>query len=273
VTDAHCHLAVEAYASDLDAVVARAREAGVSRALCVLSAGDAGEMSRAERVAEAWPGVRFAAGIHPHVAREVADLGEVDRTVAAALGAIGDVVAIGEIGLDYHYDLSPRHWQCEVFRRQLWLARDRGLPVVIHTREADADTLAILRDERPGLVGGVFHCFSGDRVLLDAALDLGFDVSLSGMVTFAGAERLRALSAAVPLDRLLVETDGPYLAPAPHRGRRNEPAWVVHTAEVVAGARGEPVTAVEAAVEANFARLFGVAAVATRVDTPRGSMV
>ncbi len=167
------------------------------------------------------------------------------------------VVAIGEIGLDYHYDFSPKDVQRRVFRSQIALARETGLPVVIHTREADDDTMAIVKEEGAGRVRGVFHCFSGTATLAAQALDLGFMLSFSGIVTFPKAEDLRAVAASVPADRLLVETDCPYLAPMPMRGRRNEPALVVRTVARLAEVRGVGISDLEATVAANFTRLFG----------------
>jgi TatD DNase family protein len=149
-------------------------------------------------------------------------------------------VAIGEIGLDYHYDFAPRDVQQAVFREQLRLARRLQLPVVIHTREAEDDTFAILEEEAAHALTVIFHCFTGDRAMARRALELGAYISLSGIVTFPKADELRAVARLVPADRLLVETDSPYLAPVPHRGSRNEPAWVRHTVERVAEVRGEP---------------------------------
>ena len=165
--------------------------------------------------------------------------------------------AIGEIGLDYHYDLSPRDVQREVFRQQVRLRREQRLPVIIHTREADEDTIAILREEGRAQVSGVFHCFSGTAALARAALDLGFHLSFSGIVTFPKATGLRQIAADVPAERLLVETDCPYLAPVPRRGKRNEPAWVVHTAAAVAaGAGNHGFPRLDRQTTANFERLF-----------------
>ena len=255
--DSHCHLADPAFAEDLGAVVERARAAGVGGGLCVLALGDAAEESQAARVRAAWPEIRFAVGVHPHQAHEFKGrTAESTPAVAAALERVPGACAVGEIGLDYHYDLSPRDVQRDVFRRQVALARQARWPVVIHTREADADTVAILREEGRGEVRGVFHCFSGTAELARAALDLGFAISFSGIVTFPRADALRAVAARVPPDRLLVETDCPYLAPVPRRGRRNEPAWVVHTAETVAAVRGTTRLEVEGVVCANFDRLF-----------------
>jgi TatD DNase family protein len=165
--------------------------------------------------------------------------------------------AVGEIGLDYHYDFSPRPVQQEIFGRQVALACDLDLPVVIHTREAVEDTFAILREAGEGKVLGVFHCFSGDAAMARRALDLGFAVSFAGIVTFPKADAVREAARIVPGDRLLVETDSPYLAPVPHRGTRNEPARVVHVAESLAGIRGETVETVASAVTGTFERVFG----------------
>ena len=256
--DSHCHLADSAYADDLPEVVRRAREAGVTGGLCVLACGDAGEAVRGGLAARLWPALQFAVGVHPHQAHEIAGReGEVATAVTAALSGTPRACAIGEIGLDYHYDFSPRDVQREVFRAQVRLARDTRLPVVIHTREADDDTLAIVREEGAGRIGGVFHCFSGTERLADAALALGFLVSFSGMITFPKATAIREIAARVPDDRLLIETDCPYLAPVPVRGRRNEPAFLVRTADAVAGLRGLAVGDLASRVTANFLRVFG----------------
>jgi TatD DNase family protein len=254
--DSHCHLADEVFVADLDAAVARARAAGLTGAFCILDAGSDEETARAPRVRAAWSAVRFATGIHPHQAGRYADAAdEAVRVVSSALETNPDVRAIGEIGLDYHYDFAPRAVQQAVFAAQVDLAGARDLPIVIHTREADADTLAILRDAaRP--VRGVFHCLTGDAALAQAALDLGFHVSFSGIVSFPKAQALRDIAAVVPADRLLVETDSPFLAPVPHRGKRNEPAWVARVLEVVAGVRGVTPEALAAQTTANFTALF-----------------
>ena len=259
--DSHCHLADDAFVDDLDAVVGRAREAGVERALCILDVTNEDEAPRAARVAAAWPAVRFAAGVHPHLAAPFADEAEAAvRAVRAALERFPGVCAIGEIGLDYHYDFAPRPVQIEVFRRQIALARELGRPIVIHTREADDDTLAAIRSEGRGDVRGVFHCFTGDAAAARRALDLGFHVSFSGIATFRRADDIRAAAAVVPADRLLVETDAPYLAPVPFRGRRNEPAWVARVVDVLAGVRGQAIGEVAASTSAAFAALFDTAA-------------
>ncbi len=256
--DSHCHLADPAFAGDLDQVVRRAHDAGVSDGLCILAFGDAAESAQAARVRAAWPGVKFAIGVHPHQAHEFAGReGEVTAAVRSALSNELGVRAIGEIGLDYHYDLSPRDVQREVFRAQVRLARETGLPVVVHTREADEDTVSILRDEGAGEVRGIFHCFSGTEQLAREALDLGFLLSFSGMVTFPKAQSIRTIAAEVPADRLLAETDCPYLAPVPMRGRRNEPAWVARTAATLAEVRRVAVNELDRVMTSNFARLLG----------------
>ena len=255
--DSHFHLADEAFEGDLEAVVGRARAAGLTSGLCVLAAGDAGETARAARLAPIWPGVRFAVGVHPHQAGAfAADPTGAVEMVREAIAANPLARAVGEIGLDYHYDFSPRPVQQELFRRQVALARELDLPVVIHTREATGDTFAVLREVGGGVVRRVFHCFSGDAATAQAALDLGFAVSFAGIVTFPKAEDVREAARIVPSDRLLVETDSPYLAPVPYRGKRNEPARVVHVVEALALVRGEGAETVAAAATATFERLF-----------------
>lgn len=255
--DSHCHLADEQFASDLDDVVVRARDAGVTTALAILDAASPAEAARADCVTAAWPAVRFALGVHPHQAGAfIDDPGGVVSVVREAYAARPGAVAIGEIGLDYHYDFAPRATQVEVFRRQIALAREVGRPVVIHTREADDDTIDALRGEGGGDVTGVFHCFTGDATFARRALDLGFHVSFSGIVTFRNADAIREAARMVPADRLLVETDSPYLAPVPFRGRRNEPARVARVVEAVAGTRGATVTDTIAQTSLAYHRLF-----------------
>jgi TatD DNase family protein len=253
--DSHCHLADRAFEADLPAVVARAKQAGVETALCILAAGDEAERTAAARVRESWPAVRFAAGVHPHNAGRFADRDdELNAIVRRAIASEG-ACAIGEIGLDYHYDFAPRDVQQRVFAEQALLARELNLPIVIHTREATDDTFGVLRDVS-GL-RGVFHCFTGDRPMARRALDAGFHVSLSGIATFPKADELREVAKIVPEDRLLLETDAPYLAPVPHRGKRNEPAFVVEVAGRLATVLGLSVEALRVRVAANFAALFG----------------
>lgn len=255
--DSHCHLAGEEFAGDLREVVTRAHDAGVTSALCILSSGDAEEFARARTVAEAWWAVRFSVGVHPHNAGKAGESGA-DPIVALREEIRGvSACGIGEIGLDYHYDFSPRDVQQDLFRRQLALARELQLPVVIHTREATDDTFAILRECGAEDLRGVFHCFTGDREMARRALDIGFYISFSGIVTFPKAEELREVARMTPADRFLIETDAPYLAPVPHRGKRNEPAFVVGVAEALARVRGTSIEDVGAASMTNFASLFG----------------
>jgi TatD DNase family protein len=252
--DSHCHLAGEEFAGDLDAVVARAQAAGLTSALCIVAAGDEAESARAETVAAAWPAVRFAAGIHPHQAGEFA--GRPADAVEAVRRSLErhHACAIGEIGLDYHYDFSPRDVQQEIFRAQLDFARARDLPVIVHTREATDDTFRLI--ENAGSVRGVFHCFTGDEAMARRAAATGFYVSFAGIVTFPRAEAIRAAALLVPADRLLVETDSPYLAPVPYRGKRNEPAYVAEVVARLAVLRGIAPAELAAHMTRNFHALF-----------------
>ena len=255
--DSHCHIAGEEFVTDLDAVVERARGAGVSRALVILAAEDEAEFARTGAVLRAWPECRFAVGVHPHHAKLFADNPQAAAdTVAARLDALPESRAIGEIGLDYHYDFSPRDAQHAVFRAQIRLALSRDLPIVIHTREAEDDTLRILREEGGARLTGVFHCFTGDSAAAERALATGFCLSIPGVATFPKAEALRHAVATAPEDRLLVETDSPYLAPIPYRGKRNEPAYVAKVVDQLAAVRGVSAAEVSAQTDRNFDRLF-----------------
>ena len=255
--DSHCHLADQVFAPDLVAVIARAREAGVERALVILAGGDRKEADQARRIDALWPDVRVAVGVHPHQAHEFA--GSPQRAadvVREQIAGTPSARAIGEIGLDYHYDFSPRDVQQAVFRSQVRLARELQRPVVIHTREADADTLAILREDGGGEVSGVLHCFTSDIPLARAGLDLGFYISLAGIITFPKASELRETVRGVPLDRLLTETDSPFLAPVPHRGSRNEPAYVTRVVAALAELHGLAPADLASRTAANFHALF-----------------
>lgn len=255
--DSHCHLAGDEFAADLDAVVSRACGAGVTGALCILAAGDDAELRRGVTVRQAWPGIRFAAGIHPHQAGEFA--GQLEQASETVRRAVHEhrACAIGEIGLDYHYDFSPRAVQQDVFRAQVGLAIELGLPVIIHTREATDDTFQILREAGSGRVRGVFHCFTGDEAMARAAFDLDFYLSFAGIVTFPRSDVIRAVARMAPASRFLTETDAPYLAPVPYRGRRNEPAYVAEVVGKLAEIRDAPVADVAAQVTSNFKTLFG----------------
>jgi TatD DNase family protein len=255
--DSHCHLADEAFEGDLDGVIGRAREAGVERALVVLAAGDEKEAAQVALVEAAWPDVRVTIGVHPHTAHQFAeDPARAAEVVRTQIAKTPSARAIGEIGLDYHYDFSPPLVQQAVFRAQIRLARELQLPVVIHTREADEDTLAILRAEGASAIGGVLHCFTGTAALAQAGLELGFYISLAGIITFPKAQELRQAIEQVPVDRLLTETDSPFLAPVPYRGKRNEPAYVARVVETLAGLRGVPPAELAARTARNFHILF-----------------
>jgi TatD DNase family protein len=252
LVDSHSHIDMPQFDHDREAVVARAREAGVADMLIAGGVDAEDGHRRALRVAE---GLRLpvSAGIHPHEAKLAS---EAIYDELLGLAREKRIVAIGEIGLDFHYDYSPRDVQRDVFRKQVRLARDVGLPLIIHTREADDEAATILEEEGAKETGGVIHCFTGGEDLARRALALGFYVSFSGIVAFPRSETIQAVARSVPEDRLLVETDAPFLAPPPHRGKRNEPAFVVDVARKVAGLRGETPEAVGAAAKRNFERLF-----------------
>jgi TatD DNase family protein len=252
LVDSHCHLDMPQFDADRDEVVARAREAGLREMLIVGGVDGEEGHRRALRVAESL-GLPASAGVHPHEAK-LADEAVYDEL--RGLAQERRIVAVGEIGLDFHYDYSPRPVQREAFRRQVRLARQVGLPVIIHTREADQETAALLEEEGAGEVRGVIHCFTGGHELARRALALGFYISFSGIVAFPRSEVIQAAAKEVPRDRLLVETDAPFLAPPPYRGRRNEPAFVVEVARKVAALRGTSLDDVAAAAGENYARLF-----------------
>jgi TatD DNase family protein len=254
--DSHCHLDMPAFDDDRDDTIERARDAGVEVMLEIAGSDIAtGSLDRGMDLAERYPFIFAAVGVHPHEASLYDDALEA-RLVD--LSSHGKVVAWGEIGLDYHYDFSPRDRQRTVFRRQIELAEGAGLPLSIHTREAEEHTVEILsascrKDE--GL-RGVMHCFTGSKWLAQAAVALGFMISFSGVVTFKNAEALREIASELPADRILVETDSPYLAPIPYRGKRNEPAFVVTTARFVARLRGVEPEEFARQTSENFRRLF-----------------
>jgi TatD DNase family protein len=260
IVDSHCHLADEAFVADLEGVAARAQAAGVERVLCVLSADEDEELARARRVAAVWPPVVFGAAIHPHrsgaYSGRAAEAAAVTERAVRAHGAL----AVGEIGLDYHYDFSPKDVQREVFAAQIGVALALDKPVIIHTREATADTMAVLREAGQGRVRGVMHCFSGTAEDARLALDCGFFISVAGILTFPKAASLRDVVRYVPLDRLLVETDAPFLAPVPHRGKRNEPAWVVQTLAALADITGTSAAALADRIVNNFRAFAGASA-------------
>jgi TatD DNase family protein len=266
LVDSHCHIDMPDFDGDRAAVVERARAEGVGEFLLV-GGMDAQEAHiRTLRVASEL-GMPASAGIHPHEARlATPDFYEDLRS----LGRARKIVAVGEIGLDFHYDHSPRPVQVDVLRQQVRIAVEVGLPVIIHTREADLETAAILEEEGASAVGGVIHCFTGGRELADRALALGFLISFSGIMTFPKAEEIREIASRVPRDHLLVETDAPFLAPVPLRGKRNEPAFVRHVAERLATLRGESLPSLAPALVENFRRLFRLDASAPTARDPRG---
>src|SRR6267143_454403 len=236
--DSHCHSDGAEYDADREEVIARAREGGITTMLNV-GTGDpqSGAFERAVDLAEKHQDIYAAVGTHPHDARLFDD--QAEQRIARLIRQSSRVIAWGEIGLDFHYDNSPRDVQMKVFGRQLELARDARLPVIIHTREAEKETVDILKTRWAGSnLPGIMHCFSGSLALAQQAIELGFSISFSGIVTFKKAEDLRTIAAQVPLDRLLIETDCPFLAPVPFRGKRNEPAYVVEVARCLAGIHG-----------------------------------
>ncbi len=252
LVDSHCHLDFPDFASELDAIVARARDAGIGRMVTISTR--VRKHAQVLAIAEKFPDVFCSVGTHPHYAHEELDI------VARDLVAITKhpkVVAIGEAGLDYHYDNSPRDAQEQGFRQHIAAARETGLPLVIHSREADADMARILTEETgKGAFPAVLHCFTGGRDLAFAAVEVGHYVSFTGILTFKNSQDLRDIAAALPAERVLVETDAPYLAPLPYRGKRNEPSYVVETTKVLADTRGVSAEEIARQTTENFYRLF-----------------
>ncbi len=252
LVDSHCHLDFPELSADLPAVLGRMRATGVGAALC---AGVTLERFPAVlEIASGYENIFAAVGVHP----DTQDGIEPDVETLVRMAGQDRVVAIGETGLDYYRLAGDLEWQRRRFRVHVEAAREAGKPLIIHTRAAKDDTLRILDEEKAGEVGGVFHCFTEDRDTAWRAIDLGFHVSFSGIVTFKNAQELKAVAAELPLDRLLVETDAPYLAPVPHRGKLNEPAYVRHVAEEIARLRGMAFEEFAEATTRNFCRLFKV---------------
>ncbi|HRP75330.1 MAG TPA: TatD family hydrolase [Rhodocyclaceae bacterium] len=248
--DSHCHLDFPELAEREDAVVTAMAANRVGHVLCVNVRLE--DFPRVLALAERHAGFFASVGVHP-------DNAEVEEPDVERLVRLADhprVVAIGETGLDYHWHEDAPEWQRERFRVHIRAARACHKPLIVHTRAAASDTLRLMREEGAEAPGGVMHCFTESRAVAEAALDLGFYISFSGIVTFRNATDLKAVAQYVPLDRLLIETDAPYLAPVPHRGKTNEPAWVVHVAEEIARLRNEPLERIEAATTDNFFRLF-----------------
>ncbi|HUQ90332.1 MAG TPA: TatD family hydrolase [Bryobacteraceae bacterium] len=251
VIDSHCHLDSEQFDDDREAALHRALEAGVDHLMVIGTGEGPPDLEAGIRLADRYEPVYATVGVHPH------DAAKADDATLSTLEALlkhPKVLAIGETGLDYHYDFSPRDRQRGVFIDQLQLARRAGKPIVIHTREAWEDTFSVLEEHWAG--EGIMHCFSGGPAEAQRALAMGFYISFAGMVTFPKALDVQAAAKAVPLDRILIETDSPYLAPAPYRGKRNEPAFVVHTARKIAELRGVDFETVAEATTNNFRRLM-----------------
>ena len=257
--DSHAHIDGPEFDADREQVIQRAREAGVS-AILNIGTGDpqSGALERAVTLAEKYADVYTAVGTHPHDARLFDDKAE--QRIASLIKQSSRIIAWGEIGLDFHYDNSPRDVQLEVFQRQLQLAREAELPVIIHTREAEEETIALLKSHWAGAnLPGIMHCFSGSLALAQQAIELGFSISFSGIVTFKKTDNLRAIARQVPLDRLLIETDCPFLTPVPFRGKRNEPAYVVEVARCLAAIHGMSLENIGEITTDNFLRVFSLA--------------
>jgi TatD DNase family protein len=253
LVDSHAHLDDSRFNDDRDAVIQRAWDAGVQRILTIGNGAGPDDMGCGIPIAESHDWIYTSVGIHPHDAAKVEDR---HYSMMKEMARDPKVLAIGETGLDYYYDNSPRDTQRDVFRRQLALANDLNLPVIVHTRDADDDTIELLKKENSSR--GVIHCFTSGERLADFVLERGFFISFSGILTFAKAQALAAIASRIPLDRILVETDCPYLAPVPHRGKRNEPAFVTNTVRVIAQFRGISFDELAACTSANFHSLFAV---------------
>lgn len=255
--DSHCHIDGEQFDTDRDEIVERARAAGVA-AMLNIGTGDphSDDFRRAVAVAEAYDNVYASVGVHPHDAKLYDDAAE--EHLVSLVRSSPKVIAWGEIGLDYYYDHSPRDVQVDVFRRQIRLAFSLGLPIIIHSRDADDETVEILRDEcmADKFKGGIMHCFGGTPKMALSLMGIGFMISFAGNVTFKKAENLRDAARVVPLDRLLIETDCPFLTPVPFRGKRNEPSFVVHTAQFLADIYGVDVGVVAENTTQNFLNFF-----------------
>lgn len=256
--DSHAHIDGHEFDNDREAVIERAQNAGVGLILNVGTGNPhSGDLERGAALAVDYPNILAAVGVHPHDARHFDDTAE--HRIANLVDGNESIVAWGEIGLDFHYDNSPREAQREAFRRQLKLANERKLPVIVHSREAEEETIQILRESTgDGQLSGVMHCFSGSQKFAEQAIELGLFISFSGIVTFKKAIELQQVATRIPADRLLIETDCPYLAPIPYRGKRNEPAYVVEVGRRLADLRGVELKTIEDLTTANFARAFRV---------------
>ncbi|MFU8802339.1 MAG: TatD family hydrolase [Bradymonadaceae bacterium] len=251
--DTHAHLDSPKLSADLDTVLAAAREAGVERIVTIGASRGKESNRRALELARQYDFIRCTAGIHPHEAGDADDA--FIALITDELAGLDEVVAIGEAGLDYHYDFAPKDVQERVFRTCLQLSKAVNKPIVIHSRDAEEDTLRMLREE--DVRGGILHCFTGSREMAEAALELDFYISFSGIVTFKSGADLLDIATKVPAERILVETDSPFLAPIPFRGKINQPAYVRHTAEKIAHARGQSLEDFSEMVWENASRVFG----------------
>lgn len=256
LVDSHCHLDYPDFAEEgVETIVARARAAGVGRFLTICT--EIAKFPQVLAVAERFDDMNCSLGTHPHHAADATEADvPAELIVDLATKNAHKVVALGETGLDYYYNHSPADVQQKIFENHITAAAETNLPLIIHTRDAEEDTMRQLREVGQGHVRGVMHCFSGTQWLADQALDIGFYISLSGILTFKKADDLRAIAKSVPLDRLLVETDSPYLAPMPYRGKRNEPSFVVETAKVLAELKGVSLEELAAATTKNYLTLF-----------------
>lgn len=253
--DSHAHIQGKEYAGETADVIARAREAGVEMIIAVGGAGDMSSNTEAVALAARFENIYATVGMHPHDAK---DVGPEDLAKLKDLAAHSKVVAVGETGLDYYYSHSPHGVQQRVFRQFIDMARDTDLPIVVHERDAAHDAVELLRSEGEGRLHGVIHCFTGNYEAACAYLDLGFYLSFTGIITFKNAEALRQVVRRVPLERILVETDSPYLTPVPHRGKRNEPAYVRQVAETIATVKGVAFDQVATLTTNNARTLFKI---------------
>lgn len=253
--DSHSHIQDIEFADDLEAVLSRAQAAGVEKIIVVGGAGDLSSNAAALELANSYPGLYATIGMHPHDAKEVDD--EAFQRMEA-LARNPKVVAVGESGLDFYYDHSPRQVQIDLFCRFIQMARQRRLPLVVHVRDAYREASEIIKREGKGDLRGVIHCFTGDYDAAREFLDLGFYLSFAGIITFKNADTLREVVRKLPLDRILIETDSPYLAPVPHRGKRNEPSFVRYVAETLTQVKGVPLEEVAQATTENARKLFAI---------------
>jgi TatD DNase family protein len=251
--DTHAHLDMPEFEADLPQVIQRAQEAGVTTILTVGT--DPTSCRRTLEIAEAYPNIFAIVGVHPHNAAEI---GERDLIYLKDLARNAKVKAWGEIGLDFYRNLSPPAIQEKRFRQQIQIGKKLGLPLVIHSRSATQETISILQEERAGEVGGVIHCFSGDEKTASQYLEMGFIISIPGVITFKKAQGLREVAKGLPLKEIIIETDAPFLAPVPHRGKRNEPAYVRFTAETIAQIRRQDISEVAAITTSNARRVFNL---------------